>query len=61
MAGPMASPIGAQQGQPATYTAGAMGLSVCIFGWLLRPWELWLVGIVVLMVYKPLQHLQSFL
>jgi len=41
----VSSPIGAQQGYPLLHTQ----LELELFGWWFSPWELWLVGIVVVM------------
>jgi len=38
----------------SSYVARDIGLSMCTFGWWFSPWELWLVGIVVLMWLQAL-------
>jgi len=51
LAGPRGSPpIGAQQGHPLLHMQLEPWVCPCVlFGWWFSPWELWLVGIVVLM------------
>jgi len=44
------APIGAHQHHPLLHVQLETGVCPCVlFGWLFSPWELWLVGIVVLM------------
>jgi len=50
LAGPRASPIDTQQGLPLLHTQLETCICPCGFiGWWFSPWQLWLVGIVVLM------------
>jgi len=55
LAGPRASPpIGAQQGHPLLHMHLEPWVCPCVlFGWWFSPWELWLVGIVLMVLQTP--------
>jgi len=55
LAWPRASPpIGAQQGHPLLHMQLEPWVCPCVlFGWCFSPWELWLVGIVLMILQPP--------